>query len=125
MNKLLNIGLLLSSLIGYLEWGTDQRAFLFQIECTVFLSPSADRIGHPAVLLPLIGQALLLITLFQQRPSRMLSLAGLACLSLIVLFVFVIGLMSGKLLIAASTLPFIVCGIFVLRAQRPPNRAGL
>ena len=33
--KLLNIGLILTSLIGYLEWGTDQSMFLFQGEWDV------------------------------------------------------------------------------------------
>ncbi|MBL7712301.1 MAG: hypothetical protein JNL13_07560 [Chitinophagaceae bacterium] len=122
MKKLLNTGLLLSSLIGYLEWGTDQRSFLFQVECTLFFQPACDSLGHPFILLPLIGQALLLITLFQKTPSRYLSLIGLALLSLIMLFLFVIGIMSGNVLIAGSTLPFIACGIFVLRAHR--KRAG-
>jgi len=124
VKKPLNIGLLLSSLIGYLEWGTDQRSFLFQVECTVFFRSSADSFTHPFVLLPLIGQVLLLITLFQKNPSRYLSLAGLACLSLIMLFLFVIGIMSGNLLIAGSTVPFIICGIFAWRANRKPKPLG-
>lgn len=124
MKKLLNIGLLLSSLIGYLEWGTNQRCFLFQVECTVFFRSSADSFAHPFILLPLIGQALLLITLFQKKPSRYLSLGGLACLSLIMLFLFVIGLMSGNLLIAGSTIPFIIFGIFVWRANRKAKPSG-
>jgi hypothetical protein len=124
VKKSLNLCLLLSSLIGYLEWGTDQRCFLFQVECTVFFQKSADSLSHPFILLPLIGQILLLVTLFQKTPSRTLTLAGLACLSLIMLFLLVIGIMSAKLLIAASALPFILTGIFVLRAHTKRSKTG-
>lgn len=117
MKKLLNLGLLLTSLFGYLEWGTDQQAFLFQVEMELLLKIGNDikAFLHPFILIPLAGQLMILYSLFQRTPGRKLSLIGLACLSTIMLLLFFIGLITLNIKILLSALPFIITGIFVLR----------
>lgn len=120
MKKLLNILLILTSLIGYLEWGKDHQMFLFQMEYEIFFnrSPESDTLLHPFVLIPLLGQLLLLFTVFQKTPSKALTFIGLISLSVLLLFLFFIGATSGNMKILLSTIPFIITGTSVVRAHR-------
>lgn len=115
--KLLNIGLILSSLLGYLEWGGGNSMFLFQGEAEVIgkLFTDPRSVIHPFTLMPLAGQLALLVTLFQKDPSRWLTLVGTAFLGLLLVFIFLIGLLGLNPKIAGSTVPFIALGIYTIR----------
>ncbi len=121
--KILNLSLVLTSLIGYLEWGEDKTAFLFQVEAVIlsklFQDPAS--IVHPFVLLPLAGQLLLLFTLFQKQPGKALTFSGLGGIGVLLLLMFAIGVMNLNVKIFASTLPFLVTGILTIRHHRKEN----
>jgi len=114
--KLLNLLLLLSFQFGYLEWGKNNGLFIFKAEQEIFSKALSDFKGvvHPFILIPLLGMVLLVITLFQSVPSRRLTLSGLACLSVLMLFLFFIGILSLDWKITLSTIPFIVIGVIIL-----------
>ncbi len=118
--KILNGALLLFFLIGYLEWGQTEHTFIFNAELDVFSKMVSDPMSvmHPLIIAPFAGQVLLLLTLFQDTPGRMMTLIGLACLGSLIVVLFLIGAMSLNIKMIASTLPFIVTGILVLRAHR-------
>lgn len=118
--KVLNLCLIVTSLFGYLEWGADNRIFLFQGEWEVLGKLVSDPVAavHPFTLMPLFGQIVLLITLFQKEPSKIFTFIGLTCLSLLLLFMFLIGLLSLNFKILLSTIPFIVTGILVIVEMR-------
>ncbi len=120
MKRLLNICLLLTFLMGYLEWGKEKSMFIFEGEADIFSRSLSDpgAFLHPFILVPLCGQIMLLVTVFQKRPGRILTLAGLACLSSIMLFLFFIGLITPSIKIAGFVIPFLVTGIFVLQYNR-------
>lgn len=120
MKRVINICLILTFLIGYLEWGKGDHIFLFQAEAEIFLKMKSDPLSvlHPFIIIPFCGQVMLLFTAFQQNPGRFLTFAGLACLSLFILFLFFIGIASLNLKILLSTLPFIFTGIIALRKNR-------
>ena len=111
--KILNLLLIISSMSAYLEWGPDQSMFLIEGEMEILSKLFSDplSVAHPFVLLPLAGQVLLLITLFQKNPSATLSLLGMAAITLLLLFIFLIGLMNLHIKILFSSLPFVVIGI--------------
>lgn len=122
-SKILTLLLIITSLFGYLEWGGNNSSFLFQSECDVltkiFTEPKT--VVHPFTIIPLVGQILLLITLFQKKPSKMLTYIGIACLTLLLGFMFFIGITSLNFKILTSTLPFLATAIytiFYLRKQR-------
>ena len=119
MKKLLNLGLILTSLIGYLEWGGGNSEFLFQIEYDLIFGALKDlnNFKHPFVLLPMLGQVLVLITLFQKTPGRTFTFIGLACMSLLMLFILLAGVLGLNPRVILSTLPFIIIGILVVRAH--------
>ncbi len=118
--KILNLLLIITSLFGYLEWGTENKMFLFQGEWEVLIKLFQDPVAaaHPFTLMPLFGQILLLITLFQREPGKILTFIGLACLSLLLLFMFLIGILSLNFKILLSTIPFIITGVFVMIESR-------
>lgn len=120
MKRIINICLVLTFLIGYLEWGKGSHIFIFQAEAEIFLKIKSDPLSvlHPFIIIPFCGQVMLLFTAFQQKPNRFLTFAGLACLGLFMLFLFFIGIVSLNLKILLSTLPFIFTGIIALRKNR-------
>ncbi len=114
--KLLNAAVLLSSLFAYLEWGHDMHTFLYQAELDIFVKGFKDPMSvvHPFTLIPLFGQILLFITLFQKNPSRLLSLIGIFSLSILLLLIFFIGLMGLNYKIIGCSIPFIFFGTLSL-----------
>lgn len=118
--KILNLCLILTSLFGYLEWGKDNSSFLFQAELEIFSKLISDPISafHPLTILPLLGQILLAITLFQKKPSKVLNYIGLGGIGILLLFMFVIGLISLNYKIALSTLPFLITGFLAFKHHR-------
>lgn len=119
-NKLLNACLIISSFVGYLEWGKDNKQFLFQAEAEIFskLFTNPASAIHPFTLLPLLGQLLLVITLFQNKPGKVLTFTGMAGIGILLVFMFIIGLMSANFKIAVSTLPFLIIGFFTIRQHQ-------
>jgi hypothetical protein len=116
-SKLLNLGLIITSLFGYLEWGVDNYSFLFEIEGDIllklFINPS--EVIHPLVLLPLIGQLLLLITLFQKEPNKLLTYIGMGGMGLLMVIIFTVGIISKNFKIVISTIPFLVLSVIVIK----------
>lgn len=115
--KLLNLGLLLTSLIGYLEWGNDQHLFLFQGELDLLSKLFQDPLSvlHPLILLPLFGQVALIITLFQKQPGKKLTLFGLGGMGILLLVIFLAGVFGPNFKVIFSTLPFFAMGIVTVR----------
>ena len=119
-SKILNILLIITSLIGYLEWGGDNHVFLFQGETEIiiklFTNPAS--VIHPFILLPLVGQIFLLITLFQKSPGKILTYFSITSLGLLLGFMFVIGLLSMNFKIVLSTIPFMITAELTIRHFR-------
>ena len=118
-HKLLNLLLILFSLIGFLEWG-DQQQFLFQIEWELlgklFTEPLS--ILHPLTILPLLGQLLLLFTLFQKQPSKKLTYIGITCISILFIIILLVGVLGLNYKVILSSLPFLITAIITLRSSK-------
>jgi hypothetical protein len=101
-------------------WNGGQHGFLFQLEYELIarIKYNPETILHPFVLMPLCGQLIILYSLFQKIPGRVLTIVGLACLSLIMLMLLLIGTLALNSKIIISSLPFIITGVFVLQ-KRP------
>lgn len=119
-HRLLNLGLILSSLFGYLEWGLNNHTFLFQAEAEVLSKLFGDfaSVAHPFTLLPLAGQVILLITLFQQKPAKTLTYIGLGCIGILLAFICFVGAISLNAKVFLSTLPFLLLAVWTIREYR-------
>ena len=115
--RFLNGAIIVTSLCGYLEWGKENHTFLFQAEAEVLSKLLQDplSVAHPLTLLPLFGQVLLLITLFQKKPSKVLTFMGLGCLGLLLFFISFIGIISFNWKIFLSTIPFVITAILAVK----------
>ena len=115
--KMLNLCLVLTSLVGYLEWGTDKSMFLVQGEIEVLAKLFKDPMSvlHPFTLLPMVGQILLIVTLFQKQPGKWLTFLGMGCIGILLLLMFYIGWLEFNVKIILSTLPFLVTAVLVVR----------
>jgi hypothetical protein len=115
-SKIYNVLLIITSLIGYLEWSGDSHTFLFQMEADIvyklFTKPSS--VLHPLILIPLAGQLLLIITLFQKQPNKLLIYIGLISLAILLIFMFIVGVISFNYKIILSTIPFIVVSVLTI-----------
>lgn len=122
--KALNIGLVLTSLIGYLEWGEDNHSFIFQTEGEIIakLIQEPMSVMHPLVLIPLIGQILLIITLFQKTVSKRLTFAGIGTMAILLVLMFAIGIMGTNIKIMASTAPFIALSVYTIITHQKRSR---
>jgi hypothetical protein len=118
--RLLSLALIVTSMLGYLEWGRDNSMFLFQGEFEILKKLFSDplSVAHPFVLMPMAGQLILLITLLPGVPRRLLTYLGIACLGLLLGFICIIGAISLNLKIFASTLPFIFVAVYTIGSYR-------
>jgi len=61
---------------------------------------------------------ILLCTLFQRTPGKALTYIGVACLGVLMLFIFLVGIISLDFRIAVSVIPFIVSAVLTVVHQR-------
>jgi hypothetical protein len=114
--RVLNILLLFASLLGYMEWGQGQHAFLVEAEYQLLTGKGGEgAFSHPLVLLPMIGQLLLLFTIFQKEPSKLLTTIAIFLLGILMLFVLLAGLFGQRWLMVLSVLPFILLTVLHFR----------
>ncbi len=106
--KVLNLLLLLSFQIGYLEWGANQHQFIFEAQSEIIFKAFENLMGvlHPFTVLPFLGECLLVLTLFQKNTNRKLMITGALLLGFFMFALFLIGLASLKIKIIISVLPF-------------------
>lgn len=116
MKKILILVLLMAFQFGYLQWGGNKEAFIYNATAEVFskLFSHPKNFFHPAILLPFAGEVILLFTLFQKKPNRKLIIAGLSLMSLLMLLLFLTGILTGNFKIILSTLPFFAIAILII-----------
>lgn len=120
MKKILNLCLLITSLFGLLEWGGGNQQFLFQAEWEIIRKATENltSILHPFTVVPMIGQLLLFITLFQKMPGKWPTFIGMGMLSLIILMILLIGILGMNWKMILSAIPFLVFSVIIIRNRR-------
>jgi len=77
--------------------------------------------AHPFTLIPLAGQIILLITLVQKTPNRILIYLGIGALAILFLMILLVGILSLKIQILGSALPFFLFSILQIRNLKKPR----
>lgn len=113
MQRLINIFLVLTFAVCYLEWA-NKSSFIFQAEYSLFFEKNdpLNSFKHPLILLPFIGQLFLLYTAIQKRPNKKIAIIGQILLSLLVLLILLVGILVANIKIILSTIPFLICSLF-------------
>lgn len=108
--RLINIGLPITSLLCYLEWGKDNSSFLFQVEYEIFRKGfNSDSILYPLVFLPMAGQLLLILSTI--KPSKRFAFMGVSMIGVLVLMILLVGVLSLNIKIILSTIPFVTIAV--------------
>jgi hypothetical protein len=125
--KLYLAALFISSFFVYLSWSNTSSAFLFQMEYEILTKLFRDPLSvlHPFTIIPLIGQVLLLISLLQKQPNNLLMKLGISSLLFLIGFIFIVGLLSLKLSIIISTVPFISLAVLSFLEIKMNNKSVL
>jgi hypothetical protein len=118
--KLFSILLLITSLLGYLEWSGNNHKFLYQAEIEVLqkLLTNPISILHPFTILPILGQLCLIVTIFQNMPNKKLIYLSILALGILLVFMFIVGIMALNYKIIISSIPFILVSFFTIRFHR-------
>lgn len=115
MQRTINIALFFSFLFCYLEWGSGKSDFVFQMEYEVIAkSLQGTNVLHPLIILPFLGQLILLFTIFQKTPGKKLTFIGIGLLAILVLMFLLVGILALNFRIIVSTFPFIVTSVYCL-----------
>ena len=116
-SKLFSILLLITSLLGYLEWSGNNHIFLYQAETEVLqkLFTKPISILHPFTIFPILGQLCLIVTIFQRLPNKKLIYFSIFALGILLVFMFIVGIIALKYRIIISTIPFILASFMTIR----------
>ncbi len=119
MQRLALIWLFTSFLFCYFEW-SDQSAFVYEVAYQLLFEKSekANAFSHPLVLLPFLGQLLVLISVFLPKPKRWMVFSGMAMMGLLVLVLLIVGVVGKNWRIAVATLPFFGAVVWCWRVFR-------
>ena len=113
--RILSLIIFLSSLCPYLTWGGNNSGILGQMEYellrNVFESPQT--LLHPMILIPFLGQLMVLIFGIIYIKPKLISL-GIVCLSVLIGFILFIGFFSANLTTILSCLPFLISAILFI-----------
>jgi hypothetical protein len=111
----------LASMLGYLQWGENQHQFLFQTEAELFRKGwgNPGSVVHPFILLPLLGQLLLLVNAFVARPRKGLIYLGITLIGLLYALLIFIALLSSSWLVKAAVCPYSVMAVVLWVKTRP------
>jgi hypothetical protein len=118
--RTLNIFLLFTSLIGYLEWGQGNSSTIAQAEWEILVKIWSDpaSVLHPLTILPFLGQVLLVITLFQKQVHKTLTLIGGACISILFVLILLVGIFSANAKVILSVIPFLTVFFLTWRVHK-------
>ncbi len=120
MNRLLNLGLLIAFQFCYLEW-PNHSMFVFEAEYDIFSKTESlfNNLMHPIILLGLIIQLLLLLGFVLKYFNKKINNIAVLLLSILVLFIFLIGVLDWNYKIITSTTPFLIlAGIYFTKLRK-------
>ncbi|MBK6993427.1 MAG: hypothetical protein IPH31_00340 [Lewinellaceae bacterium] len=110
MKRLALFSVLVSFLFCYMEWGSDQSSFVYEVAYLVLFKQGdvQNTFTHPLILLPFVGELILLFLVFQKDPSKRWAFIGMALPGVLALFILLVGVLSQNIKIIASTMPFLL-----------------
>lgn len=106
----------------YLEWAGNNSMFVAEIQYTIFTNYKNyfDNFLHPIILLGLIAQSVIVVSIFIDKFYKKWFTWALTTLTLLVIFLFIIGLLSTNLKIIFSSIPFLILAFWYFYQKKLP-----
>jgi hypothetical protein len=107
----------------YIEWGSKNFAFGFEIEWEIIKLLAIDPIQliHPILLPLLMSQVILLTKFFRKNLPKIFFNSAFIFLTLLVIFILTIGVLKLNWKIISSTIPYLILSYFILKKQIKKN----
>jgi hypothetical protein len=117
-------GLFISFFLGYLEWGKDSAAFVYEgfIEVISNAKGLKSNFTHPLIILPLIGEIIFILGTFNSRMQNKWLIAALVLTGLLYIMILLAGVLSKNPKMILSAAPYILFAIGLVIAIRKENR---
>lgn len=114
MRRLLNLLLLLTFQLGYMEWPPHNSMFVFQAEYAIFTKTNQliQNVTHPIILLGLLAQLVLLFAAIVPKFPKKINIIGIVILGLLMLLFLFISLLTKNSKMFAATLPYLSISIY-------------
>lgn len=111
--------LLLSFQLGYLEWGKNQHAFIFELQYQIAVQAlhNLTSVVHPFTLLPFLAQCLLIISTFPRAGYPKMAWISHLILAFLMLLLLLIGCAQLRYRMMASGILFWVIWGLLLKKQ--------
>lgn len=120
MLRIISALLLITFLICYLKWGQDQGGLIIVLEYKLIFeqAKSAESLIHPLVIIPFLGQIILIWNVIRKRPDRRIALGGMISLGILVLMITLVAFLSRNLFMILSIVPFWIVSIILIRSYK-------
>lgn len=119
--KLLNALLLICFSFCYLEWPGNNSSFFYELELTMIRKEGdlLNTLTHPLIFTGIVSQLILLFCIVYPKPLNKLNGIAILALSLLVLFILLVGLLAMNFKIIASVIPFLVLASYYFIKIKP------
>jgi hypothetical protein len=113
---------LVSTLFGFMEWGGGNSTFVFSAEREVLRKIFENPISvfHPLIILPFVGQMILVISVIIPGINRWISISGIICAGLLFIMILLTGLFTLNVEVILSVMPFFIFSFMYLRSLNKP-----
>lgn len=120
--KKIILGLFVSSFFGYLEWG-NQSQFIAEIEFNLLIkiTQTVEALIHPFILLPLLGQIVLLVSFLLPKPKIWFVIIASSGIALLFLMLLLIGILNSNLKMTCCSFPFLVFYSLLITRRKSLN----
>jgi hypothetical protein len=114
MRRLLNIFLLLTFQIGYLEWPPQHSMFVFEAAYEILSKTETlfSNLTHPIILLGLLAQLVLFMAAIVPKSNKKINAVGIVILGLLMLLFLLISLLSKNIKMFAAALPYLIISVY-------------
>lgn len=114
MKRILNILLLLTFQIGYMEWPPHNSMFVFEAAYAILSKTESliSNLTHPIILLGLLAQLALLMAAIVPNFNKKINAVGIVILGLLLLLFLWISLLSKNIKMFAATLPYLSISVY-------------
>lgn len=122
--QLLTAGLFISFFLGYLEWGKDSAAFVYEgfIEVISNSKGLKSNFTHPLIVLPLIGEFIFILGAFNSRLQNKWLITALVLTGLLYIMILLAGILSMNLKMILSATPYILFAIGLVNEIRKEKK---
>lgn len=118
-------GLFISFFLGYLEWGKDSSAFVYEgfIEVVSNSKGLRSNFTHPLIVLPLIGEIIFITGVFNSQLQNKWLITALVLTGLLYVMILLAGVLSLNFKMILSATPYVSFAVGLIAVIRKEKKS--